>query len=262
MQLNEDYYTVEFKVQLVNNERVVIHSDCQCVSGEGWPDCVGADCKHAAALYFFINSGEHKSISKTDEKLAWKTPSEKKRELYPQGKTFAELIKNSRGFKRNYLIKDNVAINKIRGLMEKHYTEDLNERGLYKISRPIDPNAAQPQPPQLPEINPLIESMLLKPLPYEIPADILMAIDDLQNFPEVFKYFMENVAIDSNGSVSIFKKTPKQALSADWIKERDPRLNSSTANDIAKVTIHSKVESSSSNVTFKQFEIVIRIEFI
>ena len=72
----------------MNNERVVIHSDCLCVCGLGWPDSVGADCKHAAALYLFINSDKHKSVSKTDVKMTWKTPSEKKRELYPQGKTF------------------------------------------------------------------------------------------------------------------------------------------------------------------------------
>ena len=61
LKLNEDYYTVTFKIQEVDG---VIHSDCLCVSGEG-EDPVGAVCKHAASLFFHINEHEW-PISKTD----------------------------------------------------------------------------------------------------------------------------------------------------------------------------------------------------
>ena len=74
--MNEDYYTVKFKVQTVDGERVVIHAQCDCPAGEGWPDTEeepsqGADCKHSAALFFHINEHEWPR-SKTDEKNTWK----------------------------------------------------------------------------------------------------------------------------------------------------------------------------------------------
>ena len=126
MSMNEDYLNLHFKVQKVDNDRIVIHADCDCVAGRGWPDSVGADCKHSSALYLYINSDAHKSTSKTDVKMTWKDPSKKKLELYPPGQTFDDLIKKSSGFKRNYLQRDDKAILKIQRLMEKHFRKASN----------------------------------------------------------------------------------------------------------------------------------------
>ena len=137
MSLNDGYYTVTFMVQEIDNERVVIYAHCTCVWGRGLPNDIGADsmadCKHSAAMFFYINSKLHRSTSKTDIKLTFKEPSKKKLELYPPGQTFQDRVKKSSGFKRNYVVKDEEAILKVQRLMEEFYPDDLHQRGLYKI---------------------------------------------------------------------------------------------------------------------------------
>ena len=79
--------------------------------------------------------------------------------------------------------------------------------------------------------------MILRPLPDEIPDEISTAISELERMPQVWEYFNKNVATNSEGTLLIFRLTPKQALSHDWIKARYSRLNGSTGDKIYRVNI-------------------------
>ena len=238
--MNEGYYTVRFKVQTVDGERVVIHAECNCPSGEGWPDTEeepsqGANCKHGASLFFYINEHEWPK-SKTDEKNTWIEPSQKKLALYPQGETYADNIKNSRGFKRDYSVIDQEAVLKIKRLMEKHFADDLDQRPLYKmITANKESTEFIPPNDDLPAVHDLVKEMVLKPLPNEIPTEeINKALQQLQTNPNVLEYFNNRVALNNHGSLDVFTNSRKQGLSTRWQKERDSRLNSSTALKIFK----------------------------
>ena len=182
MKLNDFYYTIKFKVNN-NNQRDILYAHCGCVVGRGQVEDENfAECKHAAALFYYIKS--NKTYSQTDDQLAWKAPSKKKLELYSHGKTFETLYKKTRGLKRSYLVKDETAINKIARLMEKHYN-DLHQRGLYKIITASNPLPSIPSPPPLPVLHEAIKEMILKPLPYEVPPEIFKSLEFLETMPEV-----------------------------------------------------------------------------
>ena len=252
MSLNDGYYNLKYMVQDVNGERTVIYALCECVSGKGVPNNIDAesmaDCKHSAALFFYINSNVHRTTSKTDVQYTWKEPSKKKLELYPPGQTFQDRVKNSSKFKRNYLEKDEAAILKVQKLMEKHFSEDLNQRGLYRMitfkTRSDTADTATPITPELPVLNDFVRATILKPLPHEIPTEIFVAIDELENMPNVLEYFFKHVVLDSKEDyLLLFQKSIKQAFSDDWIEHRGYILNSSTADKIYKVNMKQKLRS-------------------
>ena len=207
MNLRGDYYTVRFKVS-GNDDRDILYAHCKCQSGRGQPKPTSdswADCKHAAALYFYIKNSQ--TYSQTDHQLKWKAPSQKKLELYPHGKTFETLYK-SRGTKRNYLVKDDVAINKIKRLMEECYT-DLDQRGLYKMitaSQTRLPDSIPNELPELPTIHEAIKEMILKPLPYTVPAEIYTAMEILESSPKVASHKLVNILLVFNTSIEFLKR--------------------------------------------------------
>ena len=80
--VTEDPYSVRFFVDPTSRE--IVKSNCSCVAG-----CT-AQCKHGAALYFYINN--ERSEGKTDVQQVWKTPSQKLQERFPKGQTAEEIF--------------------------------------------------------------------------------------------------------------------------------------------------------------------------
>ena len=99
-------------------------------------------------------------------------------------------------------------------------------------------DTATPITPELPVINDFVRATILKPLPDEIQTEIFVAIDELENMPNVLEYFFKHVVLDSKEDyVLLFQKSIKQAFSEDWIEHRGYILNSSTADKIYKVNM-------------------------
>ena len=67
----------------INSVREVIAGRCSCAAG------IDGDCKHCAALVFFINT--ERTEGSTDAPQAFHKPSEKARNMYPKGETVLEL---------------------------------------------------------------------------------------------------------------------------------------------------------------------------
>ena len=151
-------------------------------------------------------------------------------------------FKGSRGVERNYAIKDDQAINKIKKLMEKHYS-DLDKRGLYKIMCAPTVSIENSTPPPLPPVHDLVKAMMLKPLNHEIPSDIIQALNEIENAAaEVLRYYYEFVVRTAEEAFVLFQKTPKQALCPHWIFARKHILNSSTADRIVKAVLKNSLE--------------------
>ena len=68
----------------LDQQRIVQDSRCQCISGQN------GDCKHTAALIYFVNS--ERQESQTDQQCQWRKPSQYGQKLYSKGKTFDEIF--------------------------------------------------------------------------------------------------------------------------------------------------------------------------
>ncbi len=74
-----------YKITLeLDDNRKILDARCQCVAG------LNGDCKHTAALIFFINN--EREESQTDRKCTWRAPSQYGQKLYPKGQTFDEIF--------------------------------------------------------------------------------------------------------------------------------------------------------------------------
>ena len=81
MSVRKAPYKIEF---MLDENRRVRDARCSCVAG------VVACCKHAAALYLFIN--EERCTGSTDERQRWHQPPKKAQDLYPKGETIEKLF--------------------------------------------------------------------------------------------------------------------------------------------------------------------------
>ena len=82
--IREKPYSVEFVFDI---SRKYINGRCSCVAG------ITANCKHAAALYYYINN--ERTVGCTDESQKWRAPSKKMQEQYPKGETIEKIITGS-----------------------------------------------------------------------------------------------------------------------------------------------------------------------
>ena len=81
--------------------------------------------------------------------------------------------------------------------MEECYT-DLDQRGLYKMitaSQTRLPDSIPNELPELPTIHEAIKEMILKPLPYTVPAEIYTAMEILELSPKVACHKLVNILL-------------------------------------------------------------------
>ena len=82
LSVRADPYKITFDL---DSNRIVTSGRCSCCAG------IDAKCKHASALYQYINI--ERTESKTDEPKLWQKPSQKQKNFYRKAKTMSELFK-------------------------------------------------------------------------------------------------------------------------------------------------------------------------
>lgn len=217
MAIRKDPYVVTFTLD--PNSRSVVYGRCSCPAG------LSFNCKHAAALYFYINN--ERSESKTDRKQAWKAPSSRLKELYPKGETIERLMTNVDVFETKVSTqKGNDFTNLVQALEKFNLTNaslfksltatpDQNENS----TNLLDDDDAVPD---------FIERMFNQVVPY---------FDEPRSFSltePAHKFFVENVQCTPSQALNIFKSTFGQSKNPTWFTERKPRISASVAHQISR----------------------------
>ncbi len=147
MSLSKDPWKVVFEV---GADRTVTLARCSCTAG------IDGMCKHTAALFKFVNS--ERSEGCTDREQGWSKPTKKLNDLYPKGESIQKLFFQKSPEKRDFSGTD-FDQDKLVKLMKKH---NLQNSSVYKtLTAKVLPQEPEPDAP---EIDPIMEKLLLEPI--------------------------------------------------------------------------------------------------
>ena len=181
---------------------------------------ISANCKHSAALYYFINNERTEGC--TDEGQKWKTPSKKLQEQYPKGETieslFAATVLPQTTFKPNY-----EELSKLANEMEQF---GLVQASLYK-SITVNKESVKVVHSELSQIACELKKVLFLSKANMNTGDLHPVNENNDNF------FKLNILCDTEQAIDIFINTIGQSTTKEWFTARKFRISASKAHLIA-----------------------------
>ena len=221
-----NFYRVELSL---DRERNVNSMHCQCVPG------VSGLCKHAAALFLYINS--ERQESRTDAACSWKKPSARGKELYPKGKKIQELVVTEP-------VPSPVNVKDVRHDLENHFNL-LVENGLEnsmifkvlsadgdsdcegRINKVLIPQEVINQVFEPRTIRHFMTSCLI--------SGKLKLCKIEQGLPQIqVDFYQDKLKITIEEAIQLCKNTVAQASSGAWYDGRKHRITASKAHIIAR----------------------------
>ncbi len=243
MSIRKPPYKIQFTVQ--SESRKVLDARCSCVAG------ILACCKHAAALFLFVN--EERCTGPTDNEQKWQKPAKKSQALYPKGETTENIF----CLKKKEKISFKSSPEKKQRLAEELQQFGLEHCSLYKtISAPsAPPPAAEDEESDGKNIKPSIhpglsftKNTLDSFFQKDVPLITLAGIESLlraasvlgpseQNLPEQHpscqnEVYKTKIVCSAEKKMDIFRETLGQSTKKKWFEERAVRISSSVAHAI------------------------------
>ena len=209
MSVRETPYQIEFQI---SSDRKLLDARCACVAGRT------GQCKHAAALFLYIN--EERSTSQTDEMQKWRMPSRKRRLLYPKGETIQILFDLPSSQRPTFRQSQDY----LTDIAEKMAACGLTDRSLYKsITAEKSSTEDQNSPSKVPDE---IVSLLS--------VELFIACSSLTPNDEEKTFYDNNVACTQEKAIEIYCDTIGQDRNKRWFLHKKYRLSASKAHQISR----------------------------
>ncbi len=206
--IREKPYHISFDIHPIT--RKVLDAKCTCVVG------VNGNCKHAAALFTFIN--EERSDACTDNKQEWHVPSKKLQSLYPKGESLEKIWRFPQTPEPNF----SPAKDKISGLKEDLARFHLTDSALYKsLSCETENVSSVPPVPTPATLSANVAALFSSEVFFSCDAH---PKEDAPSFLEL--------KCSAEEAKTICEKTIGQAVKKRWFRERAKRISASKAHKI------------------------------
>ncbi len=206
--VRQSEYFIEFSLAA---NRAINDSRCSCPAG------ISGECKHAAALFLYVNS--ERSEGSTDQEQKWKRPSRKAQALYPKGESIQKLFNLPSCAQPDW-----------KSAPDNKFVEDLAACGLVNSSLhkslTVDKKSAS-NPPSLPDPPPLPSGIK------ELLANNVTAFGRGMSAPQD-RVYRERVSCKIEAVEQIWRDTLGQATSRQWFIERQFRVSASKAHRILR----------------------------
>ena len=193
-------------------ERVFQSGRCSCRAG------IDAQCKHAAALFHFVN--QERVLGCTDQEQKWQKPSGRLAQLYPKGESIQSLVSGKEDPNLTFSEQEE-SLQELAGQME---VLGMTSSSLFKTitARPV----LGDQEREREQLALPVQKMLNLPPQVQIREGGFHMTEEEENFYQKF------VAVSHEKREEIFTKTMGQAANPTWFQERKNRITASVAHKI------------------------------
>ncbi len=203
------------KIELsFSSARKFISGHCTCRAG------IDAQCKHAAAVFHFIN--QERALSCTDREQRWHKPSKRLEELYPKCESLEKLTKGVESPQVTFSENED----KLQEFAAQLKGAGMTSASLYKTitAKPREEEEVNVGRGQL---QPLAQKLLSSSLCLHIPSAEFQLTDRESEF-------FRNSVSPPPSRTDIFLRTMGQAKNPAWFAERKTRITASTAHKIVR----------------------------